>query len=56
MEESGKTTKAGRRSAADQVPITPPIRSNHLGGGSDYRKRNAELARKTTGKDARHGR
>jgi hypothetical protein len=55
MEESGKTTKAGHPSAADRVPITPPIRSSHLGGGSDYRKRHAELARKTGGKDARHG-
>jgi hypothetical protein len=56
MEESGKAAKAGRPGAADRVPITPPIRSSHLGGGSDYRKRNAELARKTAGKDARHGR
>jgi hypothetical protein len=56
MEESDKTTKAGCSSAADRAPIAPPIRSSHLGGGSDYRKRNAELARKTAGKDARHGR
>src|ERR1700704_5484275 len=38
MEESGKTTKAGHPSAEDRVPIAPPIRSSHLGGGSDYRK------------------
>jgi hypothetical protein len=56
MEEGDKATKAGRSSAGDRVPITPPIRSSHLGGGSDYRKRNAELARKPDGKDARHGR
>jgi hypothetical protein len=56
MEEGGKATKAGRPGAADRVPTTPPIRSSHLGGGSDYRKRNAELARKTAGKEARHGR
>jgi hypothetical protein len=55
-DESSTATKAGRPSAADRVPITPPIRSSHLGGGSEYRKRGAELARKTLGKDARHGR
>jgi hypothetical protein len=55
-EGSDKVTKAGRLSAADRAPITPPIRSSHLGGGSDYRKRNAELAHKTARKDARHGR
>jgi Protein of unknown function (DUF2924) len=56
MEENGKTTKAGNPGAADPVSTTRPIRSSHLGGGSDYRKRNAELARKPTGKDVRHGR
>jgi len=55
MEESGKATKAGRLGAAERGPISPQIRSSHLGGGSDYRKRNAERARKTAGKDARHG-
>ena len=30
--------------------------SNHLGGGSDYRKRDAALASKTVSKGARHGR
>jgi hypothetical protein len=54
--DESKVTIAGRSSAADRAPIKSPIRSSHLGGGSDYRKRNAELARKTTGKDARHGR
>jgi hypothetical protein len=56
VEESGKFTKAGHPGAADRVLNTPSIRSGHLGGGSDYRKRNAELARKTAGKEARHGR
>jgi hypothetical protein len=55
-DESGTATKAGRSEAAERTSNTSPIRSSHLGGGSDYRKRNAELARKTTGKDARHGR
>jgi hypothetical protein len=55
-EEIGKSTNAGRAEDAARGSNTPAIRSNHLGGGSDYRKRNAELARKTAGKDAHHGR
>jgi hypothetical protein len=55
-EESGKPANASRSSDADRDSNTAPVRSRHLGGGSDYRKRNAELARKTAGKDARHGR
>jgi hypothetical protein len=55
IEENGKTAKS-RPGAVDRVPIKSPIRSMHLGGGSDYRKRNAELAPKTVGKDPRHGR
>jgi hypothetical protein len=35
---------------------TAPIRSNHLGGGRDYRKRNAELAGKSAANGTRHGR
>jgi hypothetical protein len=31
-------------------------RSSHLGGGSDYRKRNAGIAGKSTSSGARHGR
>ena len=31
-------------------------RSNHLGGGSDYRKRHAAIIAKTAPKDERHGR
>ena len=54
-DESGTATKADRSDTERGAP-TSPIRSSHLGGGSDYRKRNAELARKTAGKDARHGR
>jgi hypothetical protein len=55
-EDSGTATKAGRLGAADPASNKSSIRSSHLGGGSDYRKRNAELACKTAGKDARHGR
>jgi hypothetical protein len=55
-DDSGTATKAGRPGAADRASNESPIRSSHLGGGSDYRKRNAEMARKTAGKDARHDR
>lgn len=51
-EKSSTATKAGLSDAEDRAPI----RSSHLGGGSDYRKRNAELARKTAGKEPRRGR
>jgi hypothetical protein len=53
-DESGTATKAGRSDVEDRAPASP-IRSRHLGGGSDYRTRNAELAGKAAGKDARHG-
>jgi hypothetical protein len=55
-DENGKPAKAGRARDADRGSHSPRTRSSHLGGGSDYRKRNAELASKTAGKDARHGR
>jgi hypothetical protein len=55
-EESGKPTHAGRAADADRGSNIPASRSSHLGGGSDYRKRNAELAHKTAKKGARHGR
>ncbi|MEA2895975.1 MAG: hypothetical protein QOJ84_1590 [Bradyrhizobium sp.] len=54
-DECGAAKKADRSDTERRAP-TSPIRSSHFGGGSDYRKRNAELARKTTGKAARHGR
>jgi Protein of unknown function (DUF2924) len=56
----------GLRSKAEESSVpAPPDRSHgpkrkaeasHLGGGSDYRKRDAALARKTVSKGARHGR
>ena len=55
-EESSKPTNAGRSSGADRGSNTAPIRSSHLGGGSDYRKRNADIARKSAATGARHGR
>jgi Protein of unknown function (DUF2924) len=53
-EESGKPTDAGPSNGADRGSNT--IRSRHLGGGSDYRKRNADIARKLAATGARHGR
>jgi hypothetical protein len=55
-EESGKPANAGRSSGEDRDSNNPPIRSSHLGGGSDYRKRNADIARKLAATGARHGR
>jgi hypothetical protein len=45
-EGSGKPADAGHSGGSDGRSNTPLIRSRHLGGGSDYRKRNADLARK----------
>jgi len=55
-EESPMPENTGRSRGVDRSSNTAPTPSSHLGGGSDYRKRNAELARKTARKDARHGR
>jgi hypothetical protein len=54
-DESATATKAGRSGAADRASNTPPIRSSHLGGGSDYRKRNTDTARKSAATGARRG-
>jgi hypothetical protein len=54
-DESSKPADADRAGDADRGSNNRPVRSRHLGGGSDYRKRNAELARKTA-EGARHGR
>jgi hypothetical protein len=55
-EESGKPATAGRSSGGEWGSNNPPVRSSHLGGGTDYRKRNADLARKSAANGARHGR
>jgi hypothetical protein len=47
--DDSKSANAYRSTAADPG-------SRHLGGGSDYRKRNADLARKAAATGARHGR
>jgi hypothetical protein len=53
-EENRKHANAGPSSEADRGSNT--IRSSHLGGGSDYRKRNADIARKSAATGARRGR
>jgi Protein of unknown function (DUF2924) len=55
-DESIAATKASRSDTAAQASNIPPIRSSHLGGGSDYRKRNALIAGKSAANGARHGR
>jgi hypothetical protein len=56
IEEGSEPANAGRVGDAHRGSNNPPIRARHLGGGRDYRKRNAELAHNTAGKDVRHGR
>jgi hypothetical protein len=55
-DESSKPTNAGCARDADQGSNTAPLRSSHLGGGSDYRKRNADIARKSAARGGPHGR
>jgi Protein of unknown function (DUF2924) len=52
-EERGKPATAGHSSGADRASNTAPIHPRHLGGGSDYRKRNAN--RKSAAKGSFHG-
>jgi hypothetical protein len=56
IEENGKSTSAGPFGGGDRASNTSPIRASHLGGGSDYRKRNALMASKAATNGARHGR
>jgi hypothetical protein len=54
--EKSSEAIAARSAGAAQLSDKPSIRSSHLGGGSDYRKRNAELARKSPAVGDRRGR
>ena len=54
-DENSKSANASPSSGADRSN-TAAISSRHLGGGSDYRKRNAAIAGKSTANGARHGR
>jgi hypothetical protein len=55
-QDSGEPAAPGRSGNAKRKPEAASSRSSHLGGGSDYRKRDAVLAGKTVSKGARHGR
>jgi hypothetical protein len=55
-QESGDPTHPERPDGAKRNSNTASIRSSHLGGGSDYRKRNAINAGKSASKVGRHGR
>jgi Protein of unknown function (DUF2924) len=54
--ESGQALPSGGSGATKETAGARPKRSRHLGGGSDYRKRNAALTAKPASKGARHGR
>jgi hypothetical protein len=56
MVESDQAPPFGGSGAAKETAGTAPKRSSHLGGASDYRKRNAALAAKPASEGARHGR
>jgi hypothetical protein len=53
-DENSKPADAGSAKDADRGSHNPRTRSSHLGGGSDYRKRNAE--RKSAAKGSFNGR
>jgi Protein of unknown function (DUF2924) len=55
-QDSGEPAVPGRSGSAKREPEAASARSSHLGGGSDYRKRDAALTSKTVSKGARHGR
>jgi Protein of unknown function (DUF2924) len=54
--ESEEPARPGRSEAAKDISGGAPNRSSHLGGGSDYRRRNAALAANSASKEERHGR
>jgi hypothetical protein len=54
--EKASEAIAARSTGAAQLSDKRSTRSSHLGGGSDYRKRNAELSRKSPAMGDRRGR
>jgi hypothetical protein len=54
--DSDEPTGTDRSGGAKRDSNTPSGRSSHLGGGSDYRKRDATIAGKSTSTGGRHGR
>jgi hypothetical protein len=55
-QDSSEPAAPGSSGNAKRKPEPASPRSSHLGGGSDYRKRDAARAGKTDSKGARHGR
>jgi hypothetical protein len=55
-QESDEPVGPGRSDGAKRNAEAASVRSNHLGGGSDYRKRKATFAGKSVSSDGRHGR
>jgi hypothetical protein len=54
--KTAETDQPAPSGTAKGVASAAPRRSSHLGGGSDYRKRNAALAAMSASKGERHGR
>jgi Protein of unknown function (DUF2924) len=54
--ESDQAPPSGGPRSVKEIARAASKRLSHLGGGSDYRKRNAALAAKPASKGARHGR
>jgi hypothetical protein len=54
--ETEQREPSSRSGSARGTAGAAPKRSSHLGGGSDYRKRNAALAAKSASREVRHGR
>jgi hypothetical protein len=54
-QESDEPAHPVRSGSAKQI-ADAPLRSSHLSGGSDYRKRNAAIAAKSVSQDDRRGR
>jgi len=55
-QDGGATVDAGPRKGGARKPDVARPLSSHLGGGSDYRKRNAAVAGKSAPAGVRHGR
>lgn len=55
-QESDESVGPGRSDGAKRITEAASARSSHLGGGSDYRKRNAASTVKSISTGGRHGR
>jgi hypothetical protein len=55
-QENGETAASDRSDRIKRKPEAASARSDHLGGGSNYRKRSAAIASKSDSDGGRHGR